>query len=48
VGQLATAQLEAEASVPTLGFSWRSDPITTSCAAFAVIREEVNGRYFSP
>lgn len=44
-GWKAEAKLEAEVSVPSIGFSWKSDPIETSSAAFAVIGDEVNGRY---
>ena len=45
---LATAQLEATVEVPSLGFGWKSDPLATSSAAFGVIGEEKNGRYFTP
>jgi hypothetical protein len=45
-GHRATAQLEATVAVPSLGFSWQSDPIETSSAGFAIIGDEVNGRYF--
>lgn len=45
-GFRAKAQAEAKVSVPTLGFSWRSDPLATSQADFAVIGWEVNGKYF--
>jgi hypothetical protein len=47
-GYLATAQLEAEVDVPSLDFSWKSDPLATSRANFAVIGNEVNGRYYTP
>jgi hypothetical protein len=46
-GFRATAQLEASVDVPAIGFSWKSDPLATSRANFAVIGEEVNGRYYS-
>ena len=46
-GNRAECQLEAEVNVPSTGFSWKSDPIETSRASFAVIGDEVNGRYFS-
>jgi len=46
-GNRAECQLEAEVNVPSTGFSWKSDPIETSRAGFAVIGDEVNGRYFS-
>lgn len=45
-GWRATAQLEAEVTVPSLGYSWKSDPLETSSSAFGVIGEEVNGKYF--
>jgi hypothetical protein len=45
-GHKATAQLEASVRVPSLGFSWKSDPLASSSADFAVIGEEVNGRYY--
>ncbi|HLJ46748.1 MAG TPA: hypothetical protein VKU01_12105 [Bryobacteraceae bacterium] len=46
-GHLAECQLEAEVNVPSTGFSWKSDPMATSAASFAVIGEEVNGRYYA-
>lgn len=46
-GFKASAQLEAAVDVPALGFSWKSDPIETSHAAFAAIGQEVNGKYYS-
>jgi hypothetical protein len=45
-GFRATAQAEAKVSVPSLGFSWKSDPLATSRADFAVIGWEINGKYF--
>jgi hypothetical protein len=45
-GFRAKAQAEAKVSVPTLGFSWTSDPLATSQSDFAVIGWEVNGKYF--
>ena len=47
-GFRATAQLEAHIEVPSLRFSWTSDPLSTSHADFAIIGEEVNGRYYDP
>jgi hypothetical protein len=46
-GFLATCRMEAEVTVPSIGFSWRSDPIE-KCqpAEFAVIGEEVNGKFY--
>jgi hypothetical protein len=46
-GHKATAQLEASVRVPSLHFSWTSDPLANSSAEFAVIGEEVNGRYYT-
>jgi hypothetical protein len=45
-GTRATCQLEAEVEVPAIGFSWKSDRLNTSKADFAIIGEEVNGRYY--
>ncbi len=45
-GYRAIAQAEAAVEVPSLNFSWKSDPIDTSSAAFAIIGNEVNGRYY--
>ncbi len=47
VGSHASCQLEAEVEVPSIGFSWKSDPLNASNASFAIIGEEVNGRYYS-
>ena len=46
-GYRAIAQLEARVEVPSTGFSWQSDPLETSHADFAIIGNEVNGRYYS-
>ena len=45
-GYTAIAQVEAKVEVPSLGFSWKSDPIETSSAAFALIGTEQNGKYY--
>ena len=45
-GTRATCQLEAAVTVPSIGFSWKSDPLATSQSAFAIIGDEVNGRYY--
>lgn len=45
-GTRATCQMEAEVEVPSIGFSWRSDPLTASRADVAIIGEEVNGRHY--
>jgi hypothetical protein len=47
-GFSATAQLEARVEVPSIGFSWKSDPLSESHANFAIIGDEVNGRYYAP
>ena len=45
-GFKAQAQLEASIRVPSIGFTWRSDPLETSSCNFAVMGEEVNGKYY--
>lgn len=45
-GFRASCQLEAQVEVPSIGFSWKSDPLEKSRADFAIIGEEVNGRYY--
>jgi hypothetical protein len=45
-GQKATAQLEATIRVPSIGFTFRTDPLATSTSDFAVMGSEVNGRYY--
>lgn len=45
-GTRATCQMEAEVHVPSTGFSWKSDPLETSKCDFAIMGEEVNGRYY--
>ena len=45
-GYRATAQAEAMVEVPSLNFSWKSDPINTSKAVFAIMGNEVNGKYY--
>jgi hypothetical protein len=47
VGNRAECQLEALVEVPSIGFSWKSEPLDTTQANFAIIGEEVNGRYYS-
>jgi hypothetical protein len=47
-GYRATAQLEASVNVPSINFSWKSDPIETSSANFAIMGTEVNGKYYDP
>jgi hypothetical protein len=48
VGFRATVQMEASVDVPAIGFSWKSDPLSTSRANFGVIGQEVNGYYYAP
>ena len=45
-GNRATCQMEAQVDVPSTGFSWKSDPIATSKADFAIMGDGVNGRYY--
>jgi hypothetical protein len=45
-GTRATCQMEAEVDVPSIGFSWKSDTLDTSKSDFAILGEEVNGRYY--
>ena len=47
-GYRATAQLEAQVRVPSIDFSWKSDPLSASRANFAIIGDEVNERYYNP
>ena len=46
-GFLALCRMEARVAVPSIGFTWKSDPID-KCqpAEFAVIGNEVNGKYY--
>jgi hypothetical protein len=46
-GYRATARLEAQVKVPSIDFSWKSDPLSTSQAHFAIIGDEVNRRYYT-
>lgn len=47
-GFKAISQLEASIEVPSIGFSWKSDPLETSKCNFAIIGDEVNGKYYTP
>jgi hypothetical protein len=38
--------MEAQVDVPSTGFSWKSHPIATSKADFAIMGDGVNGRYY--
>jgi hypothetical protein len=46
VGTRASCQMEAEIEVPSIAFSWKSDPLNTSKCDFAIMGEEANGRYY--
>jgi hypothetical protein len=46
-GYRATAEIAAEVEVPSINFAWKSDPLSASHANFAIIGDEVNGRYYS-
>ena len=45
-GFKASAQLEATFRVPSIDFSFKTDPLETSKTDFAVMGTEVNGRYY--
>jgi hypothetical protein len=45
-GFKANAQLEATIRVPSIGFSFKTDPLETSKSDFAVMGTEVNGKYY--
>jgi hypothetical protein len=45
-GFKAVADLEAEVRVPSIDFTFKTDPLETSRADFAVMGTEVNGRYY--
>jgi hypothetical protein len=45
-GYKASAQLEATLRVPSIGFTFKTDPLEKSKADFAVMGAEVNGRYY--
>lgn len=46
-GWKSKSELEARVGVPSIRFTWNSDPIETSHANFAIIGEEANGKYYS-
>ncbi len=46
-GYKAIAQMEGSVEVPSIGFSWKSDSHETSRANFAIIGNEVNGKYYT-
>jgi hypothetical protein len=45
-GTRAACQMQATVDVPSIGFWWKSDPLETSACSFAIMGDEVNGRYF--
>ena len=45
-GFKAAARLEATVRVPSIGFTWKSDPLAQSSSAFAVMGDAVNGKYY--
>lgn len=45
-GFKAGAQLEAAVRVPSIDFTFKTDPLETSRCDFAVMGREVNGKYF--
>ncbi|HEX8815552.1 MAG TPA: hypothetical protein VF753_08625 [Terriglobales bacterium] len=45
-GFKATAQLEATVRVPSIDFTFKTNPLETSKADFAVMGNEVNGKYY--
>lgn len=45
-GTKALCRMEAQIEVPSIGFSWKSDPMNTSKCDVAMMGEEVNGRYY--
>jgi hypothetical protein len=47
IGWRAVTRLRASVVVPSTGFRWTSDPLESSRAAFGVIGDEVNGRYYA-
>jgi len=42
---LPRSQLQVEVAVPSVGFIWKSDPLNMSKSHFAILEEEINGRY---
>ena len=45
-GTRAECQPKAQVEVPSIGYSWKSDAVEISRADFAVMGEEMNGRYY--
>lgn len=46
IGTRAMCQMEAKVEVPSIGFSWKSDALETSKCDFAIMGDEINGRYY--
>lgn len=46
-GFKAAAQLEATIRVPSIEFVFKTDPLGTSKSDFAVMGDEVNGKYYA-
>jgi hypothetical protein len=47
-GFKATAQLQAAVRVPSIEFTFKTDPLEASTCDFAVMGTEVNGKYYEP
>ncbi len=45
-GFKASAQLQATMRVPSINFTFKTDPLETSTSDFAVMGSEVNGKYY--
>ena len=45
-GFKAVAQLEATVRIPSIGFTFKTDPLESSSCDFAVMGIEANGRYY--
>jgi len=45
-GFQAAAQLEAAVRVPSIDFTFKTDPLESSKCDFAVMGDEVNGKYY--
>jgi hypothetical protein len=45
-GNNASVQMEAQVEVPDIGFSYKTDPLQSSQCKFALMGEEVNGKYY--
>ncbi len=43
----AVAQLEATLRVPSINFTFKTDPLESSSCDFAVMGDEVNGKYYT-